>query len=349
MLLRTCGKAAGVYFDSIPADLSTHLHDDACLVVKSHTPDPNVVAIARLLQAPLLISVRDPRDCLVSMETAFEIPRLQAIAQLKMSASTLLSLSDYPNRLLIKYEDAVDRSATLRSLASHLGVVATDDLIERIARELSLETIKNNIADWETQGVLDKSRAVEVWTEESHWHANHCGDGSIGKYKEHLSPTDSAVVASGMRTFLEAFGYVSDEPPVVESGRLLQFNEDAMIYALEGLSWPEEWGAWTDAPCARIALPLANFVHRVRLEISLVLPITLNGATNEIFLNGRRIAELPASPHPGELLLLYEGDLDDHRADLEFRFQNLASPQSLGVNADERLIGVGLKTLKVRY
>ena len=126
-----------------------------------------------------------------------------------------------------------------------------------------------------------------------------------------------------------------------------------MAYALEGFSFPEDWGAWTDGPSGRLVLPLTKKTARIQLEIALIrgsFDFTHRGAGAQFRLNSRKVAELFKDPElPGDLLFVYSGDLNSDRLDLEFRFKGLQSPRSLGLGGDDRLIGIGIKQLKVTY
>lgn len=353
MLLRSRTKAVGTFSNTIPGDLAAHSEANGCLVVKCHAPDANLIALARLLGAPVILTVRDPRDCLVSFEAAFQTERAGALHELSESASALLQLESYQRQFLVKYEETSDRVKLLESLGAFLGITVGPKLAKKISEELSLEAVKENIARWEAEGALDAERPAEVWTEESHWHANHIANGLTGKYVDHLSQREAAIVSNRMRSFFQKFGYAPDAPPAIKSGDVIEFGGDGIAYAVEGFSFPENWGAWTDQPTARITLPLTKKIRRVQLEIALkrgCLGHGHGGATGQVRVNKRKVADLFCDPLlPYELVFIYNGGATGDQLELEFMFKGLVSPRSLNLGEDERLLGVGVRSVKISY
>ena len=353
MLVRSRSQATGLFSDTIPEDLALLAESEAILVVKCHAPDASFRGLARMMNAPIVLTVRDPRDCLVSFECAFQSERSAAFHELNQSAFALLEIADHPRQLVVKYEEFADRAKVIELLASLLGIRASGKLVRGISEALDPEVVKTKIAQWEVHGALDLDRPAEVWTEETHWHSNHVADGLTGKYVDQLSAHEAAIVGSRLRGFFETFGYARDPVPSVQSGERIEFNGAGMAYALDGFSFPEDWGAWTDRPTARIVLPLTKKTGRIQLEIALMrgsFDFAHRGAGTQLRVNNYKVAELFKAPEaPGDLLFVYSGDLDSDRLDLEFRFKGLASPKSLGLGGDDRLIGVGIKHLKITY
>lgn len=354
MLLRSRTRTTGLFSDKLSDEIASHADDDACVVVKCHAPDTSLVLLAKMLSAPIILSVRDPRDCVVSLEAVFDISQEQALFELSKSAARLVDLAGSSHLLVIKYEDEGEKAKTIEHIAAHLGVPATPEQIAMIADELDFEAMKKKIAGWEADGVLDASRPAEVWTDESHWHAGHCGDGLVGKYSGRLSPNEIAAVENKLRPFFEMFGYASEAPPALKSGDTIHFGGDGIRYAFEGFSYGENWGVWTEQPTARIVVPLKKAVRRVQLALTLMrgacLSLREGAGTAVMFVNDRKVANLFADPDSaGDLLMLYDGPASGDRLEIRFEFENLVSPKALGLSADERLLGIGIRTLDVTY
>ena len=352
LLLKSRGKVAGISSNGIPADLRSYARTNACLLVKAHEPDDALVGLAQMLDAPIIVSVRDPRDALVSFEISLGVSRADALGQLKGSAAALLKLDDYPQKLLLKYEETSDRVACLTEIANHIGVQPSAELLHEIAEELDLETVKKDIARLEAEGVLDSARPAEVWTEDSLWHPNHCGDGASGKLREKLSPFDAAIVGNQLRAFFDRFGYAADDPPRLPIHAELQFSGDGLAYAREGFSASEDWGAWTEGDQARIVLPLTGRASRYRLTLKLARGPALaadRGGSGELRVNGETFPLFEDRLTPDEFAFAYEGDLATDRIEIELAFKGLRSPQQLGLGPDNRRLGVGVMSLALDY
>lgn len=352
-LLRLRGAATGIYSDTVPGNLATLMVRDACVVVKCHAPDDNLIALARMANAPVVLSVRDPRDCLVSFQSAFMADREGALFQLSRSGSALLKLDGYSPRLLVKYEDSNDQVQTIAAMASLLSVQADSAAIQAIAEELSPSAVRSSVESWEEDGTLDPERPHEVWTEESHWHANHCQDGQVGKYSRQLTAHEAAVVGNRLRAFFDGFGYVNDAPPAVGSGEKIQFSDEGMAYAVEGFANPESWGAWTVERAARIVVPLDKKARRIDVAIGLMRGPCFGPARQgsaRMLIDGRTAFELfDDGDLPGETAILYAGDTSHDQVEITFEFEGLASPRTLGLAEDDRLLGVGIRNLRIRY
>ena len=107
-----------------------------------------------MMNAPIVLTVRDPRDCLVSFECAFQSERSAAFHELNQSAFALLEIADHPRQLVVKYEEFADRAKVIELLASLLGIRASGKLVRGISEALDPEVVKTKIAQWEVHGAL---------------------------------------------------------------------------------------------------------------------------------------------------------------------------------------------------
>ncbi|MES2904807.1 MAG: sulfotransferase domain-containing protein [Pseudomonadota bacterium] len=341
-----------MYSDSVPADLGDHINNGICVVLKTHAPHADLLTLTKLSEAPVVLTVRDPRDCLVSHKDAFNLSQSETIDRLAESAEALLQLDQNPRQLLIKYEESAASSESVHKLARLLGLDPQPGLVAEVYNALSIDNVQAKIAVWEADGTLDKGRASESFTEESHWHPNHCSDGEIGKFRAKLLTSESALVSKRLKQFMATFGYTPDEPPALAAGDVALLSGDGWAYVDGGFSPPEPWGAWTILPEARLFLPLAGNASQVHVELSMILgpSFGLPTLSAEININGKHIVDLHETfDEQGLGMLVYDGPCQGDQVIIEFRFSGLMSPQKLGYSSDERLLGLGLKRVKLSY
>jgi hypothetical protein len=130
--------------------------------------------------------------------------------------------------------------------------------------------------------------------------------------------------------------------------------EVARSYCLYGLWRPEGKGSWIAGREARLSLPLMR-----EASTSLVLELSADGFLNahrprqrlEVSVNGVDVAALTIEPGgiSKEPLVLPQAALVGRsRLDLVFRTPDAASPAELGIDDDDRRVGVLLRRLLVR-
>jgi GR25 family glycosyltransferase involved in LPS biosynthesis/glycosyltransferase involved in cell wall biosynthesis len=212
-LAREICRAEAVDFASCHRDSEANLPLDGpgsrLLVVKSHNPMADLQSLIANSSEPAVITVRDPRDAVVSMlqrfpnspVTSFE-ETLNTVAH---SAQTLVTLSRLRAMLVFRYEDGfVGSVETFDRIAALLGTTPPQDHREAILAGLTPEAVRRTISDLEAAGAI---RGADVWDSATQWHANHVGDGKIGKFGSVLSLEQQREVVRQTREFCECFGY----------------------------------------------------------------------------------------------------------------------------------------------
>lgn len=147
-----------------------------------------------------------------------------------------------------------------------------------------------------------------------------------------------------------ADGY-APQPEIVEVSTPLMFNQNR-VGATCGWSGFEYWGTWSDGNVASLEL-LTPSTYRESLTFQLVARPFLEGAHDNLkvnlFANGKFMESL--NYNKGEYVQTKEFTVTNLAAQsglpilrLTFEFVEPATPASLGVNGDSRLLGLGVES-----
>lgn len=147
-------------------------------------------------------------------------------------------------------------------------------------------------------------------------------------------------------------------PDYTPLGRTLHFDRQRVAREQLGEGWssPEDWGVWSDEGRAVLALvlaePVGDAILRLELEARLlVVAGEPSPPTLEVRANGASLGRW--APGDGSFHALV-WDLprslvpDSGRLELVFRVTPVRSPAGLGLGSDQRTLGVGLRTVRVR-
>lgn len=177
-------------------------------VVKCHLPDAALRRLARIHPATVVITVRDPRDALVSTIRRFALPPLDVRRALVVSAERLLALADTVPALILRYEDGFPSDAgTLPRLARALLVSPPAERLAAITESLSAPRVRARIEAMAAEGVFGPTPAPRAVDPLTQWHPTHLGDGRVGKHAEVLTPDESASLLAETAPFCARFGY----------------------------------------------------------------------------------------------------------------------------------------------
>jgi glycosyltransferase involved in cell wall biosynthesis len=188
------------------------------ILVKSHNPMRDMQIFSTRSDVSAIITVRDPRDSVASMmqqllgtsAPAFE----EAARVVSCSARSLVDQFRIKKFPVFRYEDGfIGDSATFTRIATLLGTNPSDDRRQIILDALTSQAVRRTISDLEAAGII---RGNDIWDVETHWHANHIGNGKVGKFKNILSPAQQLQVVSQTRAFCECFGYDTSVDPSQE-------------------------------------------------------------------------------------------------------------------------------------
>lgn len=242
-LVREICAAEAIPFVSAHRDSSANLPWDASgvqvIVARTQNPMADFQAFVADSSDPAVITVRDPRDAVVSFMQRFPKSLAknfeQALDAIALSAERLVKIARLRDIPVFRYEDGfVGAAATVDRIAALLGVTLSPAQRETILSGLSPDAVRAKISRLEQAGVI---KGEAVWDRETHWHANHVGDGRIGKWRDRLTADQEREILQRTREYCEEFGYgnaaarksASDTGTIYAKGRPVSDDELAAV------------------------------------------------------------------------------------------------------------------------
>jgi hypothetical protein len=178
------------------------------LVCKTHGW-PNLHVFAYLTAAVVIVTVRDPRDCVMSLMERFSAPFPDAVAWMAQDCLHATACAD-SGSLVLRYEDRFfDDPATVRTLAHYLGVEVNDTVANGIFDRYRTEAVRAFAATVELlpRERLDGDGKPLLFDRVTHITRTHIGDGRIGKWRERADPQRRSAMTQQFSAFLTRFGY----------------------------------------------------------------------------------------------------------------------------------------------
>jgi hypothetical protein len=187
---------------------------DDMLVVKTHGS-----AVARQLgqlAAGIVITLRDPRDAVVSLMTSNRLPFEIALRMTEVSAMTCLPFVRHPRAVVFRFEDRFfEDPMTVERIAALFPVRLPAGESERIFTALRREAVDAFIA--EMAGKPTTQRAfnavtgqLDVFHVATGWHKHHAErKGEVGRWHRELSDAQVWAIEQRLRPWMERVGYDS--------------------------------------------------------------------------------------------------------------------------------------------
>ena len=177
-------------------------------VVKAHQARGGVAAVAGRADA-ILVTVRDPRDAVVSLMQYQNFSFFRALLNVRHAAEACLLLAGDPRAVTLHYElGRVDDPATIDGIARHMGGAITPARREEIFRSTRRPAVEAFIARLDRQPSTIVDRDGDVYDLASHWHRHHAGrTGEIGRWRRMLYPAQIDGIERALRDWMECFGY----------------------------------------------------------------------------------------------------------------------------------------------
>lgn len=196
------------YFIDVEDTLETFVakSDGNTIVVKTHVgshdfwqslPD----------DAHLFITTRDVRDGIASSRHMFPFVQFeQAVEYSRTSANFSIQAAKHRNALVFRYEDKFfEKLSTVKGVADQLGIPLSASDAERILKQLSREKVIEKIKKLQDDGVIGDDNDAASHDRHTQWHPGHVKDGLIGKYRDILSPQESALIDAEFVEYVEQF------------------------------------------------------------------------------------------------------------------------------------------------
>lgn len=180
------------------------------LVIKSHHGSAGLDSWLTAAHAPIILSVRDPRDACISMSQRFKAPLNHSVRWIANDCNRLLRLAPQ-GHLMLRYEDRFfeDISVSER-LAHELGLAAAPAVIETIFARYRTDAVQSFA---QRIGELPPERLTPVgpalMDRVTQILGPHIGDTRSGKWRSLPGPAQ-ADLTRVFSPFLDRFGYQRD-------------------------------------------------------------------------------------------------------------------------------------------
>lgn len=181
-------------------------------VVKAHQAKDGVDAIAAKADA-ILVTLRDPRDAVVSLMQYQKFSFNRALLNVRNAAEACVLLGRLPQAITLHYElGFVDDPRTIDGIAGHMGgslLPRQRDAIFQATRRPAVEAF---IARLEAEPTTIIDREGDIYDLRSHWHLHHAGrTGESGRWRRMLYPAQIQGIETSLGDWMKLFGYQPNE------------------------------------------------------------------------------------------------------------------------------------------
>lgn len=265
------------------------------MVLKAHVLSRALYEKLGQLDARMIVTLRDPRDGVISLMERFDFPLERALREVMRSAACIAMVGESAHHIA-RYEDRFwERSDIVDELCTVLGIDPPETLRRQVAANNSRESLENFIAAMPS---LEPGRLAAhdgiVYDTVTHWHPNHLGDGVVGKWAARLPSAAREVVAAGFGWFAaggyelaatrwlpETFGYRARRHMGEGMVALdLRLYRDAAIHGPDLFLAPGSWRAIFD------------------LDAAAETDIEVDIAIGNVPVAAQRVTMKPGTPHP---------------------------------------------------
>jgi hypothetical protein len=200
-------RVLAAYADK-PADVPDEaLGADKFLVLKSHQGSEELDAWLAAQSAPIVLSVRDPRDACLSMVQRFNARLGHAVHWLARDCNRLARLAARAH-LLLRYEDRFfDQPAAVTQLAGVISLNPNPADIMPLFTRYQTESVRafaRSMEDLPPARIVAASHSVVDRVTQIH--GTHIGDTRSGKWRDLPAPVQ-AELTRVFSPFLDSFGY----------------------------------------------------------------------------------------------------------------------------------------------
>ena len=179
-------------------------------IVKTHQLDAKAEAFMKEAATAILLTIRDPRDAVVSLMQHMRHSFFAALATVERSALFAQRYAADPRTVLWRYEAGfIDEPATFDTLAATLGGALAAPARAALFAQSRRAAIEARIARLEELPTTVKDpRSGDVVDMVSQWHRHHANrDGAVGRWRQLLTPDAVAIVEQRLGAWMTALGY----------------------------------------------------------------------------------------------------------------------------------------------
>jgi hypothetical protein len=202
------GKIAAFYADKM-ADFPRESEQAQFLVLKSHVPSEPLLFVTRLTRGPIFLTIREPRDSVVSLMQRFNHSFEAALKDVEEEAARIVEFSGARDVILLRYEDRFhEDEKTIAAVATLIGARVPKAAQQKIFKALTPDAVKRKIRNLKAQGAFGAAPTPDHFDPATHWHPGHVGDGRMGKYAEFLTAAQQEEILTRTRDYCKRFGYL---------------------------------------------------------------------------------------------------------------------------------------------
>lgn len=159
-------------------------------------------------------------------------------------------------------------------------------------------------------------------------------------------------IAAGCRKSDESASSLSNSGADIVGERIeFKFGGNSEPYQVSGWSKTEPEFTWSEGVSAKMTLPISSSPGGLTLKIvmaALIHDPELPSQPVEVYTNGQKVVEWQAG-NTAEFVATIPGEVvkNGGSLDLEFRTPKAASPKSLGISADPRVLGICVRSIEL--
>ena len=202
-------RVHAIFSDSTQKVLTDPRARERHIVWKLHRADDSWLAFAALSRARVVLTLRDPRDAMVSIMQRFGVGLTAACAEIVHTLQRVAEASaeGHPG---LRYEDGFfSKPETVRALTHYFGWTVDDAEQARIFETYTADRVE------QFGRVLDtlpasRVRRIGDWTcfdDVTQIHRKHIGDQRIGKWRQHFDAAEQAAINKRLAPYLRTFHY----------------------------------------------------------------------------------------------------------------------------------------------
>ena len=181
-------------------------------VVKSHAVERDTAAVLGAWSRGLFVTLRDPRDCVLSLMLYQFRGFASALEAVERSMRLCADVAAHRAALVLRYEAAFpDRPETLDAIAQALGGRLAPVAREAIFARTRRGAIEAEIAGFPSRADVHRHPNGDLVDPLTQWHRHHAGrSGQIGRWRHFLDVAQAAWIEARLGELMDELGYVAE-------------------------------------------------------------------------------------------------------------------------------------------
>ncbi|CAB3782112.1 sulfotransferase domain-containing protein [Pararobbsia alpina] len=176
-------------------------------ILKSHQPKNDFLFMMDVGAAKSILTIRDPRDSVVSLMQRFDRPFENCLRDVARSLSYLDDV-DFKNVLLLRYEDRFfEKIETVGLIAEYLGTAASGEQIGEIFERYSAAAVRGLLSQLSDLPIQELDVGEHVAHRGTGFFARHIIDSRSGRYREVLTLGQIHQIESVIGHAYDRYGY----------------------------------------------------------------------------------------------------------------------------------------------